>query len=58
MKREGSLLCSQEPAADSFNPVRIFPHYLPKMPSDIILPSITKSSKWSLPFSFSKQNTV
>jgi len=40
------------------NPVHIFPPYFPKIHSNIILPFTTRSSEWSLPFRFSKHNTV
>jgi hypothetical protein len=40
------------------NPVRILPPYFPKIHSNIVLPSMPRSSKWSLPFRFSNQNIV
>jgi hypothetical protein len=38
------------------NPVNIFPHFLPKIPSNIILPSTSTSSKLCLPFRFPDQH--
>jgi len=40
------------------HPVHTSPSYFPKIHSNIIYPSMPVSSKWSLPFQFSNQNTV
>jgi hypothetical protein len=40
------------------NPVHTFPPNFPTSHSNIILPSTTRSSEWSLPFRFSNQSTV
>jgi len=46
------------PILSQKHPVHIFPHYFPKIYSNIILPSILRSSEWSLPFRFSNKNIV
>jgi hypothetical protein len=38
------------PVLDQMHPVHTFPPFFPKIPSNIILPSTPRSSKWSLPF--------
>jgi len=40
------------------HPVHTFPPYFPKICSDIILPSMPRSSEWSLPFRLFDQNCV
>jgi hypothetical protein len=54
MEPDGSLLCSQEPATDSYpeqmNPVHNLPPYFSKIYSNIFLSSTLKSSNLSLPF--------
>jgi hypothetical protein len=40
------------------SPVHNFPPYFPKIYSNIILPSTSRSSEWSLRFRFSDQNFV
>jgi len=40
------------------NPVHTFPPYICKVHSNIIIPSMSRSSGWSLPFRFSNQNTI
>jgi hypothetical protein len=40
------------------HPVCNFPPYIPKIHSNIIFPSMPRSSQWSLPFRPSNQNTV
>jgi hypothetical protein len=35
-----------------------FPHYFPKIHSNIIIPSTSRSSNWSLPFRFPNQNFI
>jgi hypothetical protein len=58
MEPEGSLPCSQQPATgtspeqDASNP-HFPPPHLPKISSNIILPSTPRSSGWSLHFRFS-----
>jgi len=57
MEPEGSVLCSQEhamvPILNQMHLVHTLPHYFPKINSNIIRPSMTRSSDWSLPFKFS-----
>jgi hypothetical protein len=53
METEGSLPYSQEPVTGSYpepqmNPVHNFPSDLPKIYSNIILPSTPRSSEWSV----------
>jgi hypothetical protein len=56
MDPEGSLLFPQEPATTlvpilrQMHPVHTFPYYFPKIHSNIILPSMPKSSEycWTL----------
>jgi len=55
MDSEGSLFCSQEPITDpcpQMYPVHNFPPYFPKMYSNVIFPSMPKTSKWLLPSGF------
>jgi len=40
------------------HPVHNFPSYVPKIHSNIILPSMAMSSEWSLTLRFSDQNCV
>jgi len=40
------------------HPVHTFPYYFTKIHSNINLPSLPSSHKWSLPFRFSNQSTV
>jgi len=40
------------------NPIRSFPSYFPIIISNIIFPSMSRSSEWSLSFRFSDQNFV
>jgi hypothetical protein len=40
------------------HPVHTFPQYFPKIHSNIIFPSLSKPSKWSVPFKLSDQNVV
>jgi hypothetical protein len=49
MEPEGSLLSHT-------NPINIFEPYFPKILFNIILPSMPRSSEWSLPFRLSNQN--
>jgi hypothetical protein len=37
------------------NPVHIFPRYVPKIRSNIIIPFTSRSSEWCIPFRFSDQ---
>jgi hypothetical protein len=46
----------QVPILSQINPVHAFPPYFPKINSNIIFPSMPRSSEWSLPFRFSYQN--
>jgi hypothetical protein len=46
------------PVLSQMHPVHTFPPYFPKIHSNIILSSTTRSSEWSLPFRFSDQNFV
>jgi hypothetical protein len=46
------------PILSQIHPVHNFPHYFPKIHSNIIFPSTPGSSEWSLPFRFSGQNSV
>jgi len=54
MEPEGSLHCSQEPATvpvqGQMNPVDNFSPYFAKIHSNIIFPSVPRSSEWTLPF--------
>jgi len=58
MAPETSLACSQQlatgPYPEPMNPIHTFPPYFPKIHSHIILPSLPRSSEWSLPFRFSE----
>jgi len=57
MDPRGSLSCSQEtttcPYSEPMNPVHIFPPFFPKIHSNIILPPMPGSTKWSLPIRLS-----
>jgi hypothetical protein len=44
------------PVLSLMNPVHTFPLYFLKIHFNIILPSSSRSSEWSLPFMFSNQN--
>jgi hypothetical protein len=44
------------PTLNQMHPVRNFPSNFLKIHSNIILPSMTRFSEWSLPFNFSDQN--
>jgi len=46
------------PILSQIHPVQIFPPYLPKIHSNVILPSTLKSSEWYFPFRFSDQIIV
>jgi len=46
------------PIISQINPVHTLPPYFPTIHSNIILPSMPRSYKWSLSFRFSNQNTV
>jgi len=46
------------PILNQMQPVHIFPPYFPKIHSNIILPSMTRSSEWPLHFRFADQNFV
>jgi hypothetical protein len=46
------------PILSQMHPVHNFPHYFPKIHSNIILPSTTMSSEWYFPFRFSNKNAV
>jgi len=41
------------PVLSHTNPIHTFPHYFPKINSNIILPPTPRSSEWSLPFRLS-----
>jgi len=59
MEPEGYLPCPPlAPSPSSIHSVRIIPPYFPKIHTIITLPSISRSSEWSLPFRFSDQNFV
>jgi len=62
MEPEGSLPCSQQPATGLYpDPDENFQHLptlFPQDPSNIIFPSVVRSSEWPLPFSYSDKNTV
>jgi hypothetical protein len=51
MEPEGLLLRSQEPATGLKSPTDIPKPYFPKIHFNIIVPSTTRSSEWSLPCS-------
>jgi len=56
-----SLPFSQQPATGTYpetNPIHTFLPYLPKIHSNISLPSTLRFSAWSLPFRFPDQNFV
>jgi len=59
MEPECSLYCLQEPPLvpilSQMNSDRKFPSYFPKIHSNVILPSTTRSPEWSVPFRLSKQ---
>jgi len=46
------------PILSQMHPVHTLPPYLPKNPSNIILSSTLRSSKWSLSFRFSYRNFI
>jgi len=46
------------PVLSQMHPVHTLPTYFPKIQTNIVLPFMPQSSKWSLPFRFSTQNIV
>jgi len=62
MEPEGLLSCSQDPTTSTYlsqmNPVHTFSPYFHKVYSNIIFPSMPRSSEWCFPFRFSNQTLV
>jgi len=62
LEPQGSLPHSQEPTINPYSkpnePVHTFPHNFPKIHSNIVLPSMPGSSKWSLLCRFSIWNII